>query len=535
MRPDDEDDRSGGAGGSSWVDRIVIPDDLSELDAEIRALHRERRAQRRRARLRRLTGSGRTGGPLLLVTLLLIAGVAGLLVMFQPRRTAGSLAPLSTAPAADRRLPDTPVRLVDGSTRPIRGFHPAVFALAPIGCRCDAQLKAAGLAAHRHNLRLYLVDRTLPPLPAGLTDATAVQAGRADRHGGPEVQRGDGRQPGRRRSGAGVRRRRRPGGRGAAETDREHAGGRAVRGSSGGGAGQLTAAVSTVVAVGTVGALVRACHPEPTAAVTAVAAALAAAVGRGVAGTIAVAAAVLAGQLSVGWMNDYLDRDRDVRVHRADKPVVAGMLAPATLRTATAVAAVAVVPLSLLSGWLAGSLHLVAVASAWSYNLWLKATVLSVLPYAGLVRAAACLHHRPACPATRCTGLAGRGGRAARRRRALRQRAAGHQRRPWPPAYDGLPHRLGATGSRVAAVARCSRPPRWCSPPARPDRRARSGSPPSWSPSSRPSVPGCSGGRDRGRPSSAFWWWRRSTWRCWSPPAAPCADLCGIPADGALR
>ncbi len=90
MRRDDEDDRSGGAGGSSWVDRIVIPDDISELDAEIRALHRERRAQRRRARLRRLTGSGRTGGPLLLVALLLIAGVAGLLVMFQPRRTAGS-------------------------------------------------------------------------------------------------------------------------------------------------------------------------------------------------------------------------------------------------------------------------------------------------------------------------------------------------------------------------------------------------------------------------------------------------------------
>ena len=91
---------------------------------------------------------------------------------------------------------------------------------------------------------------------------------------------------------------------------------------------------------------------------------------------------MLAGQLSVGWMNDYLDRDRDVRVHRADKPVVAGTLAPATLRTATAVAAVAVLPLSLLSGWFAGSLHLIAVASAWSYNLWLKATVLSVLPYA---------------------------------------------------------------------------------------------------------------------------------------------------------
>ena len=56
--------------------------------------------------------------------------------------------------------------------------------------------------------------------------------------------------------------------------------------------------------MGTVRGLVRACHPEPTAAVTAVAAALAAAVGRGVAGTIVVAAAVGAGPRSGGWMKE---------------------------------------------------------------------------------------------------------------------------------------------------------------------------------------------------------------------------------------
>jgi hypothetical protein len=175
VRRDDEDDRSGGAGGSSWVDRIVIPDDLSELDAEIRALHRERRAQRRRARLRQLTGSGRAGTPLLLVALLLVAGVAGLLVMFQPRRTSGSITPLGTAQATDHRLPDTSVRLVDGSTRRIRDFRPAVLALAPIGCRCDTELTAASVAAHQHRLNFYLVDRSLPPLPAGLTETTAVR------------------------------------------------------------------------------------------------------------------------------------------------------------------------------------------------------------------------------------------------------------------------------------------------------------------------------------------------------------------------
>lgn len=175
MRRDDEDDRSGGPGGPSWVDRIVIPDDISALDADIRALHRERRAQRRRARLHRLTGSGRTGAPLLLVALLLIAGVAGLLVMFQPRRTSGSVTPMGTAQATDRRLPDRSVELVGGNTRRIRDLRPAVFALAPNGCNCDAGLAAVGAAVHRHNLSFYLMDRSLPRLPRGLTDATATR------------------------------------------------------------------------------------------------------------------------------------------------------------------------------------------------------------------------------------------------------------------------------------------------------------------------------------------------------------------------
>jgi 4-hydroxybenzoate polyprenyltransferase len=184
-------------------------------------------------------------------------------------------------------------------------------------------------------------------------------------------------------------------------------------------------------------------------AVTAVAAALAAATGRGLPGTVAVAAAVLAGQLSVGWMNDYLDRDRDVRVARTDKPVVAGALAPATLRTATVVAAVAVVPLSLLSGWLAGILHLIAVASAWSYNLRLKATALSVVPYAvsfGLL------------PAFVTAGLPGHPVYGWLVGAGALLGAGAHFANVLPDIDDdlatgvrGLPQRLGATASRIAA------------------------------------------------------------------------------------
>lgn len=203
--------------------------------------------------------------------------------------------------------------------------------------------------------------------------------------------------------------------------------------------------------VAAVAGLVRATHPEPTVAVTAVSAALAAAVGRGVAGTVAAAAAVLAGQLSVGWMNDYLDRDRDVRTGRADKPVAIGSLDPATVRTAMLAAALAVVPLSLLSGPFAGSLHLGAVASAWAYNLRLKATPVSVLPYAvsfGLL------------PAFLTAGLPGRPVVGWLVAAGALLGAGAHFANVLPDIEDdlrtgvrGLPHRLGPAGSRLAAAA----------------------------------------------------------------------------------
>lgn len=130
----------------------------------------------------------------------------------------------------------------------------------------------------------------------------------------------------------------------------------------------------------TANALLRASHLQPTLGVTAIATALSVSVGRG-AGAVAVAAAVLAGQLSVGWSNDYLDRDRDRRAGRLDKPIVAGQVLPGTVRLAASLALAACVPLSLLSGWRAGSVHLVAVLAALAYNVAGKATVLSPLPY----------------------------------------------------------------------------------------------------------------------------------------------------------
>jgi 4-hydroxybenzoate polyprenyltransferase len=95
-----------------------------------------------------------------------------------------------------------------------------------------------------------------------------------------------------------------------------------------------------------------------------------------------VAAAVFSGQLSIGWSNDALDGKRDKAAQRSAKPVVAGLVTQRELWLASAIALVACVPLSLLNGELAGLVHLSAVGSAWVYNLALKSTIWSWLPYA---------------------------------------------------------------------------------------------------------------------------------------------------------
>jgi protoheme IX farnesyltransferase len=107
---------------------------------------------------------------------------------------------------------------------------------------------------------------------------------------------------------------------------------------------------------------------------------LAVSVGRG-AETVLVALAVCSGQLSVGWSNDYIDRHRDKAAARLDKPIVMMQVEAHAVRRSALLAGVACVPLSLVSGWLAGVLHLVAVGFALAYNLGLKATILSPLPY----------------------------------------------------------------------------------------------------------------------------------------------------------
>lgn len=129
-------------------------------------------------------------------------------------------------------------------------------------------------------------------------------------------------------------------------------------------------------------ALARATHPVPTAAVTVFTSVLAVAMGVGWGRIALLAAAVLTGQLSVGWLNDLVDRHRDRAAGRTDKPAAMAVVSPRTVTVAVGAAAAVCVPLSLSLGLAAGAAHLAAVGAAWGYNLGLKRTLWSWAPYA---------------------------------------------------------------------------------------------------------------------------------------------------------
>ncbi|HET7310206.1 MAG TPA: UbiA family prenyltransferase [Mycobacteriales bacterium] len=118
----------------------------------------------------------------------------------------------------------------------------------------------------------------------------------------------------------------------------------------------------------------------PTLAVTAFFTAVALAAGLGARSAL-LALAVVVGQASIGWANDFLDAGRDRAASRADKPLAAGDVRDHVVGRCAAVALVADVPLSLAVGWRPGAAHLIAVGSAWMYNLQLKYTWASWTPY----------------------------------------------------------------------------------------------------------------------------------------------------------
>jgi len=199
--------------------------------------------------------------------------------------------------------------------------------------------------------------------------------------------------------------------------------------------------------------LLRAAHIGPSLAVTCVVALLAFGRGLPVNRGVAVTAAVFAGQLTIGWGNDLLDAARDRQVGRTDKPLAAGELKASTVQACLAAAGCACVVLSFLVGWRSAMVHLcLGVGSGHAYNLILKRTAWSWLPYAvafGTLPAVVTLADLPpGWPPAWMWVSAGALGVAAHFLNALPDLAADEA-----TGVRGLPHRLGAAASRAVATA----------------------------------------------------------------------------------
>lgn len=131
----------------------------------------------------------------------------------------------------------------------------------------------------------------------------------------------------------------------------------------------------------TVSGLWRSSHPGPTLVVTALAAGLALASGVSPVSAVLMVVSVFAGQLSVGISNDALDAGRDRTVGRRDKPLARGEITVRAAWFAAAGSFAAALAFSALVGLGLLVAHAAFLCSAWSYNLGLKATRFSILPY----------------------------------------------------------------------------------------------------------------------------------------------------------
>ena len=194
------------------------------------------------------------------------------------------------------------------------------------------------------------------------------------------------------------------------------------------------------------------CHPIPSAAVTGISTGLAVLAGLPVGRGALVTAAVFTGQLSIGWSNDYLDAERDRAVRRTDKPLASGAIEPRVGGIAAALALVATAALSVALGWPGGAAALATVLVAWAYNLGLKATVISFLPYAiafGLAPAVVTLSAlTPRWPPAWLLVASALLGTAAHLANALPD-----LREDVTTGISGLPHRIGARATAFSAAA----------------------------------------------------------------------------------
>lgn len=129
-------------------------------------------------------------------------------------------------------------------------------------------------------------------------------------------------------------------------------------------------------------ALFKSTHPIPSLSVATFASLFAFGLGLDPLPILCVGLAVLLQQFSVGLSNDWLDFARDQAVDRTDKPMVAGLIAPHTVRNWSFVCAALAEGIALLLGPLPALWMVLMLAVGWAYNLGMKSNWSSALAYA---------------------------------------------------------------------------------------------------------------------------------------------------------
>ena len=96
-----------------------------------------------------------------------------------------------------------------------------------------------------------------------------------------------------------------------------------------------------------------------------------------------IAFAILLGQFVVGWSNDLIDFPMDKAAMRVKKPLVAGTISESTLRASIVIALIGALIVSIISplGVSGSAIHFLGLLSAAAYNLKLKSTLFSVVPF----------------------------------------------------------------------------------------------------------------------------------------------------------
>jgi 4-hydroxybenzoate polyprenyltransferase len=195
--------------------------------------------------------------------------------------------------------------------------------------------------------------------------------------------------------------------------------------------------------------LVMATHPLPALAVTVLVGSVVIARGADVLSAVLAVGSTAAGQASVGWSNDYLDRHRDAALGRKDKPLAVGAIRAGPVLVASVAALILCLLLSAPLGPRPVLVMGLALGAAWAYNAGLKGTPASWLPYAvafGLAPVyiwAVTSGDAPPAWIVAGTALLGVGGHLLNVVPDLEADRA--------TAVCGLPHRLGPRASLITA------------------------------------------------------------------------------------